>query len=378
MQGKLRDQLSNIVMDTDTDTGMVISFKPEAKRDSLAMNNMYYNVKPYLPRKWQIYLRRLVAKKRWKEFRNFWPILENSNRPPSDWNGWPEGKQFALILTHDVERAKGHDRCIDLIELEKEMGFRSSFNFVPERYKVSPALRELLTDNGFEVGVHGLYHDGKLYKSKKIFMERAQKINYYLKEWQSVGFRSPAMHHNLDWIRNLNIQYDLSTFDTDPFEPQSDGVGTIFPFIVPGTETTPGYVELPYTLVQDFTLFIILRQKNIKIWEKKIDWIVQNGGMILINLHPDYMNFENRENRFEEYPIKYYYQLLTYIQTKYSGLYWHALPKDAAAFFRKSTAVKNVQNVYNYIMMNTFKEMSLMKTGKSKTNPMKKYFRTFE
>ena len=31
----------------------------------------------------------------------------------------------------------------------------------------------------------------------------------------------------------LNIAYDASTFDTDPFEPQPDGVNTIFPFWVP-------------------------------------------------------------------------------------------------------------------------------------------------
>jgi hypothetical protein len=41
------------------------------------------------------------------------------------------------------------------------------------------------------------------------------------------------MLRNLDWLGDLNIQYDGSTFDTDPFEPQPDGAGTIFPFWVP-------------------------------------------------------------------------------------------------------------------------------------------------
>jgi predicted deacetylase len=56
-----------------------------------------------------------------------------------------------------------------LIKLEEEMGFRSSFNFVPERYKVSPELRDCLVKKGFEVGVHGLKHDkrnGALLESK--------------------------------------------------------------------------------------------------------------------------------------------------------------------------------------------------------------------
>ena len=70
------------------------------------------------------------------------------------------------------------------------------------------------------------------------------------------------MHHDLDLIGALDIQYDLSTFDTDPFEPQPDGVGTIFPFWVDNKRNkNGGYVELPYTLPQDFTPFILMREK---------------------------------------------------------------------------------------------------------------------
>ena len=114
-----------------------------------------------------------------------------------------------------------------------EFGFRSSFNFIPEGdYRVPAALRAWLTDRGFEVGVHDLHHDGKLYSSRDEFRRKAHRINSYLKEWNAVGFRSGFMLHNLNWIRDLDIQYDASTFDTDPFEPQPDGVDTIFPFWV--------------------------------------------------------------------------------------------------------------------------------------------------
>ena len=40
------------------------------------------------------------------------------------------------------------------------------------------------------------------------------------------------MLRNLDWLHDLTIAWDSSTFDTDPFEPQADGAGTIFPFWV--------------------------------------------------------------------------------------------------------------------------------------------------
>ncbi|MEM7130726.1 MAG: hypothetical protein AAF702_30655 [Chloroflexota bacterium] len=210
-------------------------------------------------------------------------------------------------------------------------GFRSLYNFVPERYDVHPELREWLKANGFEIGVHGLKHDGNLYNSYELFQKRAAKINQYLAKWQSVGFRSPAMHHDLAWIGELDIAYDLSTFDTDPFEPQSDGVNTIFPFWVARSDGRPPYLEMPYTLPQDHTLFIIMQEKSIDIWKEKIDWIAEKGGMVLVNVHPDYVHFGKKTN-LEEYPIDYYLELLEYIQRRYAGQYWHGLPQDLLAY----------------------------------------------
>src|SRR5208283_1150115 len=129
------------------------------------------------------------------------------------------------------------------------------------------------------------------------------------KEWGVAGFRSAFMLHKLTWLHDLDIQYDASTFDTDPFEPQPDGAGTIFPFWIPrpkveignrkseiGNQTSvqssafglqpsgAGYVELPYTLPQDSTLFLVLRERTPEIWLRKLDWIVQHGGMALVDV----------------------------------------------------------------------------------------------
>jgi hypothetical protein len=203
---------------------------------------------------------------------------------------------------------------------------------------VSSELRHHLTQSGFEVGVHGLCHDGKLYKTREIFEERSVRINRYLGEWESVGFRSPSMHHNLEWIHELAIEYDSSTFDTDPFEPQPDGMGTIFPFRVENHSPRKGYVELPYTLPQDFTLFVLLNQKDVTIWKQKLDWIAGNGGMALLNAHPDYMRFDGKKPGPEEYPARYYKDFLEYIKENYENEYWHALPRDVARFFNNVEA----------------------------------------
>ena len=295
---------------------------------------LYYSIRPFIPRKLQIALRKKYVAIQMRKYKEVWPILESAGQTPSVWKGWPNKKQFAVILTHDVETNIGHDKCVKLLNLEKENGFKSSFNFVPERYTVSKDLRDFIVQNGFEVGVHGLNHDGKLFKDKQTFDERSIKINSYLKAWNAVGFRAPAMHHNLEWINQLNIEYDLSTFDTDPFEPQSDGVSTIFPFIYKDKNGVSSYVEMPYTLVQDFTHFILLGQKNIDIWKKKIDWIVSKGGMVLVNVHPDYINFDNNQIRFDEFSVKFYNDLLNYLGINYKDQYWNALPKEAAAYIK--------------------------------------------
>jgi hypothetical protein len=303
------------------------------------LNRIFYTIKPLIPRRLQLYLRRQIAQYKRKKYNHIWPIDPDAGKPPKGWKGWPDNKKFALVLTHDVDTKKGHDRCYNLMELEEKLGFCSSFNFVPERYSVSKGLRNDLIDKGFEVGVHGLKHDGKLFSNKEVFQKRAIKINQYLKDYNAVGFRSPAMHNNLEWLHELNLEYDASTFDTDPFEPQSDGVGTIFPFWVQGASNQRGYVELPYSLPQDFTLFIIMEEKTTKIWKEKLAWIVEKGGMALFNTHPDYMNFSGRKSTVEEYPAEYYAEFLEYIKRRYEGQYWHVLPMEISSFFKSHKLV---------------------------------------
>ena len=278
-----------------------------------------------------------------------WPIDERAGAIPPGWPGWPDGKQFALVLTHDVEGNKGLQRVERLMEVESKYGFRSSFNFIPEKdYRVPRALRRTMERAGFEIGVHGLKHDEKLYDSKIKFAQRATRINEYLREWNSCGFRSPLMHHRLAWLHQLNIEYDLSTFDTDPFEPEPDGYATIFPFWVPGPNQS-GYVELPYTLPQDHTLFVLFGERNIDIWKKKLDWVAERGGMALLDTHPDYMTFDGKP-QLNEFPLAFYEEFLRYAREKYDGIFWPALPRDVARYYRDSVPAGS-RNTRNRVCM---------------------------
>ncbi|HRZ20785.1 MAG TPA: glycosyltransferase, partial [Bacteroidales bacterium] len=216
---------------------------------------------------------------------------------------------------------------------------RSSFNLVIQDYEVPPEFIRAARDRGFEIGIHGLKHTWDIYRSEKAFAGQAVQINKHLKQWGAKGFRSPSMLHNLDYIHHLDVDYDASTFDTDPFEPQPDGMATIFPFWVPGHNSRQrGYVELPYTLPQDFLLYVIMREKGIEIWRKKLDWIAGHGGMALFITHPDYMNFNGLKPGHSEYPYRYYEEFLHYVKTRYEGMYWQALPEDMSRFWAQNYA----------------------------------------
>lgn len=298
-------------------------------------NKVYYLLKPVLPWRLRLALRRARAERRRRVFADVWPIDPRAGQTPPGWPGWPDGKRFALVITHDVESPKGLARAEQLMNLEARNGFHSCFNFVPEgEYRVSDDTRKALAAAGFEVGIHGLEHDGKLYSSKATFASKAARIVEYKRRWNASGFRSPLMQHRLDWLHALGMDYDSSTFDTDPFEPEADGTATIFPFWVPGPNGG-GYVELPYTLIQDFNLFGVLREDEIEIWKRKADWVVEHGGMVLLNTHPDYMCFAGKPSR-DEYPVSRYEDFLRYMREKYEGEYWAALPRDVARYYRKA------------------------------------------
>lgn len=296
----------------------------------------YYLFKPILPRALQIYMRRKRALRYRKSYRLTWPIDPRAAGKPAGWAGWPCGKKFALVLTHDVDTVHGQQKSLALMSLEKRLGFRSSFNFVALGYADRPELRNALTSDGFEVGLHGLRHRGLEYISAKTLRGSVNQMNKYLEDWRAVGFRSPCMYHNLEWINDLNIAYDASTFDTDPFEPQPEGVGTIFPLWMPGNGRVRGFVELPYTLVQDFTLFVLLREKSIDIWKRKLDWICEHEGMALVIAHPDYMSWDGNGPTGAEYPVAYYEEFLKHVERQFSGQYWNALPRDVADFWARN------------------------------------------
>ena len=140
---------------------------------STLSRHIYYELKPLIPRRLRFAIRGVWARRKRKASQQVWPIDEAAGKTPDGWPGWPEGKRFSFVLTHDVEGPDGVAKCRQLAELEMSLGFRSSFNFIPEgTYRVPQELRTWLTDNGFEVGIHDLHHDGKLFRDRAKFVEK--------------------------------------------------------------------------------------------------------------------------------------------------------------------------------------------------------------
>ncbi len=208
---------------------------------------------------------------------------------------WDDGVVSPLVLTHDVESFEGLKFVWKVIEMEEKYGFRSSFNVVPFLYDVPDEILSLIREKGFEVGVHGYNHDGKDYFSKKIFDKRAKFINEAIVRFGAVGYRSPLVHRNLEWLQGVDVKYDLSCFDVDPFQMMPGGTHCVWPFKV------GKFVELPYTLPQDHVVWMQLGMKDNEVWKRKTEWLMRYRGMVLMLTHPDYLMIDDNLRLYEEF-----------------------------------------------------------------------------
>ena len=125
----------------------------------------------------------------------------------------------------------------------------------------------------------------------------------------------------------LGCLYDSSFPDTDPFEPQAGGCCSIFPYFL------GSLVELPITMVQDHTLWEILRRTDIELWRRKSDWVIANHGLVNLIVHPDYVRSPDR--------LALYDELLAYLREQVERQRgWHALPRDVASWWKARSALR--------------------------------------
>jgi hypothetical protein len=296
----------------------------------------YYLVRPAMPRSVQLRLRRLFTRVQAASTFPGWPIEDSlhdfygwlftvladlAGVPVPFLDPWPAGRSWALVLTHDVETADGY-RDMDLLRgPERAYGYRSSWNFVGARYQVDGETVGSLQDEGCEVGVHGLFHDGRDLNLRRLD-ERLPAMWEHASRWNAVGFRSPATHRGWDLMPRLGFDYDSSYSDTDPYEPQAGGCCTFLPFF------NRGMIELPITLAQDHTLFTILQHPDADLWLRKARHVRDRGGMVLVLTHPDYAHDQRLTDGYRK------------LLDAFTGddTAWHALPREVATWWRRRAA----------------------------------------
>jgi hypothetical protein len=309
---------------------------PKSRGLKRAAMRTYYRLRPVMPRSLQIALRRRFAVIQARTSFPRWPIepaahdlldlilalLEEVAGEPVPWIApWPEPYRWTLVLTHDVEQQSGCDNVPLLCGLEEARGYRSAWNFVPRRYDTPDATVRDLWDRGFEVGVHGLYHDGRDLESRELLLERLPAMREAAQRWSATGFRSPATHRDWELMPLLGFDHDSSYLDTDPFEPQGGGSCTWWPFPI------GDLIELPITLLMDHTLFVILRRDE-SVWADKARFLRERGGMALLITHPDYMLEQERLDVYDRF-------LATF---EHDETMWRALPSEVAAWWRRRNA----------------------------------------
>lgn len=208
---------------------------------------------------------------------------------------WPDGLDSCAIVTHDVETKAGRDFCSRLMTIDSSWGIRASFQVIPEqRYEVPDEFLEEIRNRGFEVNVHDLNHDGKLFWDRQKFSSRASAINRYGKEFRAIGFRSGAMYRNQDWCRDLDFEYDMSVPNAAHLEPQHGGCCTVMPYF------NGDLLELPLTVSQDYALFHLLKSRSMELWETQLSAIRREHGMISILVHPDYVMGEREDAVYQQ------------------------------------------------------------------------------
>jgi len=198
-----------------------------------------------------------------------------------NWNG----KRAAACLTHDVDFLEGYRFIPELARIEKEFGFRSSFNLLSNGgYKCVQETIQKLISEGFEIGLHGYYHDIALGCRDRQTIERHIQKALETLPFPIVGFRAPALAVSeslLTVLNNMGFLYDSSARLASTFY---SGVGICLPYHYPGLNLW----EIPLA-IQDDTLFrdfSLSEEEGLETIKRIIQNILSKGGVAVINTHP--------------------------------------------------------------------------------------------
>ncbi|MBN1384077.1 MAG: polysaccharide deacetylase family protein [Elusimicrobia bacterium] len=206
---------------------------------------------------------------------------------------WPDGKKFAVALTHDVDTdwlfRNNNYRAI--ADIENKYGIKSAWLFVSNTYEFDTRIMEKLRKNGHEIGFHSDNHDSKFAFLDQAEMDRRlNNSSWFFDKYNVKGFRSPAFLHTYKMYKGLSryISYDCSYWDTcDTIEntgSNNSGSCTVFPFNIENV------VILPTTIPQDWVCSSLVGKNHKKILQMQLDkyqYIKKVNGLVCVLTHPE-------------------------------------------------------------------------------------------
>jgi peptidoglycan/xylan/chitin deacetylase (PgdA/CDA1 family) len=198
---------------------------------------------------------------------------------------WPEGKRFALVLTHDVDSGDGLRIGEALAAMEQARGLRSTWYVVGRDWPVDSDRLDALRAAGHEIGLHDAHHD-----NRGPFLDPAQ-LGARLDECSDLierhgmrGYRSPSMLRTDALYAALagRFAYDTSIPDTGLL-PAPNGCATVFPI------RRGEMPVLPLTLPPDGQLagMGLDAAEIARRWIAKAEWIARAGGIAMALTHPE-------------------------------------------------------------------------------------------
>jgi hypothetical protein len=114
-------------------------------------------------------------------------------------------------------------------------------------------------------------------------------------------------------------------------DPQHGGCCTTFPYFI------GKILEIPVTMTQDYTLFNILRQYSLDLWEQQISLVLKKHGVMNFIVHPDYIINQREQNVYKRL-------LGRLAELRRDAGVWTPMPREVNSWWRQRSQMKLVKN----------------------------------
>lgn len=248
---------------------------------------------------------------------------------------WPEGKRYAITLSHDVDTDyafRAREAMTALRRIEEDAGLRSAWMIVTRYAALGRAALSDLVQSGHEIGCHSTRHDHRLaFLPTARMMDRIIEAAARLSPYGAIGFRSPNYLRTATLYETLSgrFDYDMSMHDmigdASNLTAANEGCCTCLPFFVAGTDV----LEIPTTVPEDweFELRGVCPLDALTAQVRTIERIKSVGGVANALTHPE-LNLSLRESWLNNYR-----ELVELAAADDSA--WLALPRDVNRHWRE-------------------------------------------